>query len=89
MMKGRKLLEKMRANPRGWTAREIDSVYSAYGFERWEGAKHTRYKHPKLPGVFPTVTRSSGEIAAGYAVTAVELIDRLNRSNKEEDNEEE
>lgn len=87
MSRAKKLLNRMRANPRGWTAKDIESVYTDLGFLAYEGAKHVKYKHPDLPGHFATVTRSSGEIALGYALRAIELADVLKRQREGAENE--
>jgi len=87
MSRGEKLLDRMRTNPGGWTKDEIETVYNAHGFEKIEGGKHTKYKHPDLPGEFATVTRSSGQIATGYARRAIELIDKLRRQKEVAENE--
>jgi len=67
----------MRRSRAGWHHRDLDRLYTGFGFECDEGAKHSLYIHPKYLDLRATVTRSPGELPPGYATTAVRLIQTL------------
>lgn len=70
------LLEKMRASKAGWKERDLNRLYTGFGFERVEGGSHILYVHPKYPMLRATVSRSS-HLKIGYFATAVKLVDAL------------
>lgn len=72
-----KLLEHMRRNRHGRRLAELEELYRAFNFEKTEGAKHLLYFHPVYKDIAGTITRSSGELDAGYIKSAVERIDLL------------
>lgn len=76
MSKGDRLLEKMRRSKAGWKFNDLESLYIKFGFEKYEGSKHTMYIHPDFPELRATVTRHSS-LAIGYIQFAIKLIDRL------------
>lgn len=71
-----KLLEKMRKSKTGWKFNELESLYVKFGFEKYEGSRHTMYIHPDFPELRATVTRHKS-LAIGYVHHAIKLIDRL------------
>jgi len=79
------LLEKMRKNKTGWKFNDLDNLYIKYGFEKYEGGKHTMYIHPDFLELRATVTRHRS-LPTGYIQFAIKLIDRL-KELKEDKNE--
>ena len=80
--KGLKLLESMRRSKAGWKRRDLDRLYSAFGFLISHGASHDIVKHPKYPHLRTTLPRHS-EIAKVYVEFAVKLVDELLALEKE------
>lgn len=76
MSRGDELLEKMRRTKTGWKFNDLDALYLSFGFEKYEGGKHTMYIHPTFPELRATVTRHKN-LAIGYIQHGVKLIDRL------------
>lgn len=70
------LLERFRRSKANCRPRDLDHLYTGFGFLCKEGAKHARYYHPAHPDLFATVTRSSS-LPIGYVQTALRLIDTL------------
>lgn len=75
----------MKLNRSGWKASDFKTLYLAFGFEEIQGDSHTKYKHKEYKQLMATVTRSSGEIAMGYATSAVNLIAEVKRLNDQND----
>jgi hypothetical protein len=80
-------LAKMRLHKHGWRMRDFESLYSAFGFEKVEGARHVKFKHELLPGRIATITRASGELPFFYAQDAVSFIDALKQIPRPTENE--
>lgn len=76
MSKAEKLLQRMRQSKKGWKAKDFETLYLGFGFEKHEGGKHTHYIHPRYTDLIATVGRHN-ELATGYAQTAVQLIAEL------------
>jgi hypothetical protein len=74
--KRRALLEQARHNRADWRFRELERLYSAFGFEREEGGKHVIFVHAVHQELWTTVTRSS-PLPIGYITTAVRLCDEV------------
>ena len=70
------LLQRMRNSKNGWRFRDLDRLYTGFGFESREGGSHCVYSHPEHPELIATVTRSR-TLAVGYIVHALSLIDAL------------
>lgn len=70
------ILARMRVTKAGWRPRDFWVLYEAFGFETIEAANHTKYRHPRYPRLWTTVTRSV-PMSKGYAEDAVALIDEL------------
>lgn len=79
MSQREKLLERARKSPAGWHKRDLDSLYSKWGFTIEERARHTMYRHPKHADLVTVITRSSGEVSSRYVQDAVALIDETIR----------
>ena len=73
MTSAEKLYQRMRRTKAGWRPSDLDRLYRGFGFEVWQGAKHTLYIHPELPSLRATVTRSRS-LPVGYIEHALELI---------------
>jgi len=84
MSKKDKLLEKMRRSMSGWKFRDLENLYVGFGFEKYEGGKHTMFIHPKFPKLRGTVTRHR-TLPIGYVRYAVKLIDTLKALQEERD----
>lgn len=84
MFRGDKLLEKMRRSKTGWRFNDLEKLYTKYGFEKYEGGKHTMYIYPGFPELRATVTRHKS-LAIGYIQHAIKLIDKLNKLKEEQD----
>jgi hypothetical protein len=76
MTSAEKLYRRMRRTKAGWRLSDLDRLYRGFGFEVWEGAKHTLYIHPEFPSLRATVTRSRS-VAVGYIEHALQLIEEL------------
>ncbi|OGX32975.1 MAG: hypothetical protein A3F87_01285 [Omnitrophica WOR_2 bacterium RIFCSPLOWO2_12_FULL_51_24] len=76
MDKADKLLERMRASKAGWRPNDLDDLYKGFGFETYEGRRHTMYIHPKYQGLRATVSRHR-TLAIGYIQHALKLIEQL------------
>jgi hypothetical protein len=74
--KGMKLLESMRRSKSGWKRRDLDRLYSAFGFIISHGANHDIVKHPKYPDLRATLPWHN-EIAKVYVDYAVKKVDQL------------
>lgn len=82
--KREKLLEQARRQKWGWKSSEIRKLYLAFGFVQIDTGGDTKFKHPDHPELCAYVTRSSGNIAPGYAHEAVKKIDELLKLEQEE-----
>ncbi|MBI2252928.1 MAG: hypothetical protein HYU63_09370 [Armatimonadetes bacterium] len=78
MFKKNKLLDKMRRSKKGWRFNDVENLYIGFGFEKYEGGKHTIFIHPDFPELRATVARHSS-LAIGYIQVAIKLIDKLNK----------
>ena len=76
MSKAEKLLARMRKSKSGWGAKDLDSLYSGFGFDFREGKGHRLYRHPDYSQLTATVARHN-DLPVGYVDTAVKLIDQL------------
>lgn len=67
------LLERMIRSKAGWTSRDLETVYTGFGFSCREGGKHTVYSHPGHPDLRTTVTRARS-VPVGYIQEAIRLV---------------
>ena len=72
-MGNEKLLQRMQNTKAGWKPRDLERLYDSFGFEKREGAKHTRYQHPSFPWLIATVPRHKS-ISPRYVGTAIRLV---------------
>jgi len=72
----KKLLERMRATPNGWSEVDFGRLYVGFGFDYKPGKKHNLAIHPRYPDLITTVPRHN-RLLPVYARIAVDLIDRL------------
>jgi hypothetical protein len=86
--KHEQILDSMRRTKGGWKATDFRKLYTGYGFIDVGTGGDTKYVHSEYPELFASVSKSSGELATGYACTAVKLIDRLTllRQNQNAEN---
>lgn len=81
--KRRKLLERAKAAPGGWNRDDLIELYKEFGFYIEIGSKHDLAKHAKLlDGKKATITRSSGDLHPDYVRTAVDLIEKVLKSEE-------
>jgi len=78
------LLERMRRSKGGWRPDDLARLYSSFGFDALEGAKHKLYIHPIYPDLRATVTHSS-TLPVGYVSQAVRIVDELRKRLREAD----
>lgn len=57
---------------------DIENLYTRFGFEKYEGSKHTMFIHPDFPELRATVARHRS-LPIGYVRFAIRLIDRLKK----------
>ena len=76
MAKHHKLLERMRRTKSGWKPRDFEALYTGFGFESIDAAKHTKYRHAAHPQLWTMVKRAD-PLSKAYAEEAVTLIERL------------
>ena len=72
----------MRRSTDGWKRSDLDRLYSGFGFTVRHGAKHDVVAHPDFPRLRTTLPRHR-QIARGYVLFAVELIDELKKLSEE------
>lgn len=75
MSAAEKLLKKMRASKDGYGQSDFERLYTGFGFEKKTGGNHDTYFHRKYE-LKAQVARHN-TLATGYAVTAVDIIDKL------------
>ncbi len=76
MSRAENLLERARRSQAGWSFRDLHRLYTSFGFEMRQGAKHAVFKHPDFPELRTTVPRSRW-LAVAYVTDAVKRIDQL------------
>lgn len=77
--KAEKLLDSMRGSADNWTRRDLDTLYSGFGFEIRIGKGHDIAKHPDFPMLRATLPKKHPYLAKGYVTFAIKLIDRLHQ----------
>lgn len=77
------LFDDMSRSKAGWTSRDLETLYSGFGFDRREGGKHVVYSHPDFPELRATVTRSKS-VPVGYVQKALRNIKKLRELQKGE-----
>lgn len=76
MTKTRKLLEKMRHNPRDWRIEELETIARRYGINvRKSGGSHVIFDHPEWVELLSIPARRP--IKPIYVKKLVSLIDTL------------
>lgn len=76
MSRAEELLERARRSYVGWRFRDLERLYTSFGFEMRHGAKHAVFKHPEFPQLRATVPRGRS-LAVTYVTDAVKRIDQL------------
>jgi hypothetical protein len=71
------LLDRMVRTKAGWGPKDLEDLYTSFGFDMREGSKHTVYVHPADPRVLRATVSRHSELPTGYAQTAVRLIRHL------------
>ncbi len=81
MSKAEKLYKKMSRTKGGWGAKDLETLYTGFGFVKDERAKHTMYTHPRHSRLRTMVGRHTN-LADGYIETALEMIGELLKLEK-------
>lgn len=81
-----KLRARMRNTKRGWTADDLESLYTGFGFTYRDGGKHRVYSHRAYPTLIATVTRGN-KLPVGYVQAALKLLDRLDELQEQQDDD--
>ena len=76
MTAAEKLRARMTQTKGGWTAADLERLYTGHGFTYREGKKHRIYAHPRYPTLRATVARTQS-LPTGYIQTALDLLGRL------------
>ncbi len=75
-MKGdRKLLDALKRSKADVGFRQLDRLYTSFGFVRREGKRHVIYTHPRHPQLQAAVSRKRS-LAVGHVTTAIRLVER-------------
>lgn len=69
---GEKLLERMLRSKAGWHPKDLEELYTSFGFEFRDKGGHRVYKHPRYPPLYATVARHR-ELPVGYVQTAINI----------------
>ncbi|MEQ1823549.1 MAG: hypothetical protein ABL949_13645 [Fimbriimonadaceae bacterium] len=75
--KGDKLFDAMCRTKTGWKSSDFKKLFSQFGFESDTSGKDIEYTHPDHSDLVCYVSKSSGDLATGYAVAAVKIIKKL------------
>jgi hypothetical protein len=70
------LYEAMCRSKAGWTADDLDTLYTGYKFNKRNKGKHAVYTHSSYPQLRASVTRARS-LPIGYVQEAVKLIRQL------------
>jgi hypothetical protein len=81
--KAQKLLEQMKQSKAGWRRKDLDKLYTGFGFIITHGSNHDIAKHPDFPQLRATLPRHNF-LAKGYVEFAVKLIDKVLEMQKKE-----
>lgn len=84
--KALKLLERMKQSKAGWIRRDLDKLYTDFGFVINHGGNHDIVKHPDFPQLRATLPRHSF-LARVYVEFAIKLVDMLLEMQKETEDE--
>lgn len=84
--KAEKLLERMRKSKTGWKRKDLDNLYTGFGFIIIHGGSHDIVKHPDYPQLRSTLPRHR-DLAKGYVEYAIKLIDTLIGLQQEKDHD--
>lgn len=84
--KAQKLLERMKQSKAGWKRRDLDRLYTGFGFIISHGSNHDIVKHPDFPNLRTTLPRHDF-LAKGYVEYAIKLIEMLIELQKDRENE--
>lgn len=72
-----KLLARMVRTKADWGWRDLDRLYTSFGFDKRDDGKHTVYVHEKDPMILRTTVARHRTLAVGYIQTAIKLIRHL------------
>jgi hypothetical protein len=71
-----KKLQSMRASAANKSEDDMELVASGFGFDVWEGKKHTTYQHPKYRQLIGQWPRHRSVLPT-YVRQLIKVIDRL------------
>jgi len=83
MDEGQKLFERMLNTRHGWKERDLEILYSSFGFAAKESTRHRKYWHPQRPELYAFVPRHRS-VKAVYVASAIKLILRLKEIQQNE-----
>jgi predicted RNA binding protein YcfA (HicA-like mRNA interferase family) len=86
--KAQKLLEDMRNSEANWKRRDLERLYSGFGFIIRHGGSHDIVVHPKYKQLRTTLPRHN-EVLKTYVKIAVRMVDKLLELQKEAQDEQE
>ena len=81
--KAEELLSAMRRLTANWTRRDLDTLYSGFGFNIRIGKGHDIAKHPEFPRLRATLPKKHHYLAGGFVTFAVKLVDKLQQLKRQ------
>lgn len=83
--KAEKLLQDMRGSKRGWTRRDLETLYTGFGFEiRNSRGPHDMVVHPVYKQLVTSLPRHR-KLAVAYVTLAIKLIEQLQTLQNEQE----
>ena len=77
MSRAEDLFEEMKNNPKGtYTAKDFETLYTGFGFNKRHGGNHTIYTHKIYQDIWATVKRDKPN-SPGYARDAVDRVNKV------------
>ncbi len=71
-----RLLERAKRTKHGWKRRDLDALYTGFGFEIEDREKHRYYVHPLYPFLIGSAPKGR-DITAGFVADAVRIVGKL------------
>lgn len=77
------LLARMMRTKADWGPGDLEQLYTSFGFDKREGAKHTLYVHPIDPQRLRATVSRHRPLPTGYIQTAIRHIRLLKQIESE------
>ena len=75
--KAENLLERMRNSKKGWKRKDLESLYTGFGFIiKNSGGPHDTVVHPEFPELITSLPRHK-KLAVYIVSQAIKMVDRL------------